>query len=242
MSTNVHSAGHNVPVNPLRRASTVLTVALIAPALLLSGCGSTDTKAKPAAKPSVDLPTGDVEIPDGITLTKAGTELAFTQPALVAYEPNTQRSSVLSLSVDSVQVGKLSDFAAYQLDDRTKKSKPYYVKVSVKNVGSGDLSRAAVPLYAVDNRNALIQQSTFNNNFAKCPSPSLPAGFVQGQSFQGCLVYLVPDAGTLVEMSFRPLQAFEPITWKGDITPATTKKAATKKAPAKKSKKKGTQP
>ena len=56
-----------------------LTAALLLPALMLSGCGG-EPKAKPTAKPSVDLPTGDVKIPDGVTLTKAGTTLKFAVP------------------------------------------------------------------------------------------------------------------------------------------------------------------
>ena len=39
-------------------------------------------------------------------------------------------------------------------------------------------------------------------------------------------------------MSYRPLQSFEPITWKGTIIPAVTKKPA-KKATKKPAKKKG---
>ncbi|HSK33981.1 MAG TPA: hypothetical protein VK903_10890 [Propionicimonas sp.] len=224
MPTNPRREGHNVRVTPRRRARTALLSSLLVPALLLSGCGA-DDEAKPTAEPSLDLPKGDVEVPDGITLTKAGTELKFREPAVVAYEPNTTRNSVLSLAVDSVQAGRIADFADYQMDARTRKSRPYYVRYTVKNVGTGDLSRAAVPLLAVDNRNTLIQPSTFNNTFAKCPSLPLPAAFTGGKSFQGCLVYLVPDAGTLVQMSYRPLQAFEPITWQGTITPAVTKKA-----------------
>ena len=152
---------------------------------------------------------------------------------MVAYEPNTRRKSVVSLTVESVQTGRISDFASYRLDDRTKNSRPYYVRVSVKNVGSGDLGGAAVPLLAVDNKNTLIQPSTFNNTFAKCPSLALPAAFTTDKSVRGCLVYLVPDKGTLVKMSYRPLQAFEPITWDGTITPAPLT-AAQKKAAAKK--------
>ena len=98
-----------------RRARTALLTILL-PALLLSGCGESDEK--PKAEPSVDLPTGDVEVPDGVTLTKAGTELEFEQPAVVAYEPNTRRKSVISITVDSVQAGRISDFASYHLDDR----------------------------------------------------------------------------------------------------------------------------
>jgi hypothetical protein len=241
MPTIAPRGGHNVPVTSHRRARTALITALLAPALLLSGCGS--SKDKPSAKPTTDLPTGNVKVPAGITLTKAGAALTFRQPAVVTYEPNTQRSSVLSMSVDSVQAGRLADFAAYQLDDRTKKSRPYYVRYTVKNVGTGDLSRSAVPLLAVDNRNTLIQPSTFNNTFARCPSLPLPAGFGAGKTVRGCLVYLVPNGGTLTEVSFRPLQAFPPITWKGTIVPpAVTKKKADNKTVKKGKKKKKANP
>jgi hypothetical protein len=230
------TGGHNMAVTPPRRALTTLIVALLAPALLLSGCGG-ETKDKPSAKPSTDLPKGDVDVPAGITLSKAGTGLKFGEAAVVAYEPNTQRSSVLSMSVSSVTQGQISDFGAYQLNARAKKSRPYYVRVSVKNVGTGDLSRMAVPLFAVSSSNTLVQPSTFNNDFRTCPSTPLPTGFGAGKTFRGCLVYMIPDKGTLVEMSYRPLQAFEPITWKGTIQPtAQQQKAAKKKAAAKKKK------
>jgi hypothetical protein len=239
MPTNASPEGHNVRVRPpFRHARTALIATLIAPALLLSGCGGDNGSDKPKAEPSVDLPKGDVKVPEGITLTKAGTALKFGEPALVAYEPNTKRSSVLSLSVDSVQQGRMVDFAAYQMDANTKKSRPYYVRVNVKNVGTGDLSRSAIPLFAVDNRNTLIQPSTFNNHFAKCPSLPLPSAFGANKAVRGCLVYLVPNRGTLVKMSFRPLQAFEPITWEGTIQPPPTTKKDSKKKKGKK--KKGT--
>ena len=139
--------GHNVRVTPTRRTSTAL-LAVLLPGLLLSGCGESDDK--PKAEPTVDLPTGNVEVPEGVTLTKPGTELDFKERAVVAYEPNTRRKSVISITVESVQAGRISDFASYRLDDRTKNSRPYYARVSVKNVGTGDLGGAAVPLLAVD--------------------------------------------------------------------------------------------
>lgn len=212
-----------------------LLAAVLVPALALSACGGSDgggakgKGATPTASPSVDLPTGNVKVPDGVTLTKAGTELAFGQPAVVAYEPNTQRSSVLSMSVDSVTTGRISDFAAYQLDARTKASRPYYVRATVKNVGTGDLSRSAVPLLAVDTRNTLVQPSSFNNTFTRCPSTPLPDGFGAGKSASLCLVYLIPGGGTLTAISFRPLQAFEPITWKGTVQPPVIQKKPGKK-------------
>lgn len=232
MPTNRPPDGQNVRVTrsgTTQRVRTALVALLVAPALVLSACGADSGKKPAAAQPSVDLPTGNVDVPKGVTLTKAGTALKFGQTATVAYEPNPKRSSVVQLTVVAVYAGQISDFGAYQLDDRTRKSKPYYVRVRAKNVGTGDLSHSPIPLYAVDSRNTLIQASSFNNTFDKCPSTPLPAGFVGGKLVGGCLVYLVPAGGTLHEMSFRPLQNFEPITWQGPITPVATKKAVKKK-------------
>ena len=76
-----------------------------------------------------------MEVADGVTITEPGTELDFGAAATVAYEPNPRRGSVLSLAVSSVRQGRISDFAAYQVDAATKKSRPYYVRGVVKNVG-----------------------------------------------------------------------------------------------------------
>ena len=234
MPPNYAGDRHNDDVTA-RRAPLRLTALLAAVAFVLGACGSSDDGDEPAAEktpsstPSVELPTGNVEVPEGVELTEAGTTLDFGQPAVVAYEPNTERSSVLSMSVNSVQTGQIQDFAAYQLDARTKLSRPYYVRVTARNVGKGDLSRAGVPLLAVDTRNTLIQPSSFNKPFRACPSTPLPAGFGPGKSANLCLVYLVPNRGRLTAMSFRPLQAFEPILWKGPIKPVVLKKKPGKK-------------
>jgi hypothetical protein len=208
------------------RPLTSLVVALAA-AVAISGCSvqkKDDDKPSPTAEPSPTLPTGSVDVPSGVDLTPAGETLKFGEPAVVAYQPNPQRSSVLQMTVSSVQKGLISDFAAYQLSAETKKSTPYYVKVSVKNVGTGDLSRTGIPLYAVDTSNSLNQQTSFNNTFATCPSQPLPAGFTAGKSLSTCLVFVLRPGQSLTKVSYRPLQAFPPISWEGTITPPPAKK------------------
>jgi hypothetical protein len=211
--------------------------ALLVPALVLSACGSDNSEKKPKAEPSVDLPTGNVDVPSGVTLTKAGTQLAFGETATVAYQQNSQRSSVLRLTVQSVKRGQIKDLASYQLDAASRKSTPYYAHVQVRNVGTGDLSHAVAPIYAVDSTNALVQAVSFNNTFKKCPSTPLPNAFTGGKSASLCLTYLVPAGRTVTEMSYRPLQQYEPITWKGTIT--TTPVKPPKKQTKKQTKKKG---
>jgi hypothetical protein len=241
MRTKTPPERHNVRVtSPLARAAALATLVVL---LAAAGCGGDEKKAKaePSATPSASLPTGNVTVPSGVTLTKAGETLQFGQPAVVAYQPNPQRSSVLQLSVDGVRQARISDFAGYQLSAETKKSKPYYVAVTAKNVGTGDLSRTGIPLYAVDSTNSLNQQTSFNNTFAKCPSQPLPQGFTAGKSVKTCLVYVMRPGQSLLKVSYRPLQAFPPITWEGTIAPPTALKTPphdTKNKKNKKNKKK----
>lgn len=228
---------HNVrvthpPAVVLRRAALRWGVPVVAGALLLSGCGGSE---KPTTKPSVTLPTANVNVPAGVQLTKAGTQLKFGEKATVAYEPNSQRNTVLELTVNSATQGTIADLGTYVLDDRTKQSTPYYVDVTVTNVGDGDVGQTPIPLWAVDNANTLIQASSFTNSFTRCPSTPLPTTFAPHATVTTCLVYLVPDQGKLTGVSFRPLQAVAPIVWKGDLA---TPSAPASPTPTKKKKKK----
>jgi hypothetical protein len=226
------SSVHNVRVThhaprvslraPVLRAGALLVVA----ALALAGCGGAE---KPTTKPSVTLPTGNVNVPAGVTLTKAGTQLKFGEKATVAYEPNSERNTVLEMTVNSATQGTIADLSTYVLDDRTKASTPYYVNVSVKNVGDGDVGQTPIPLWAVDDANTLIQASSFTNAFTKCPSTPLPTTFAPNATVTACLVYLVPDQGKLTGLSFRPLQAVAPIVWTGTIQPVATPTPTKKK-------------
>ena len=224
-----HRDSRSVPSRATRPAVRRGAVLLVAAALALSGCGGQE---KPTTKPTVTLPTADVNVPTGVELTEPGSQLKFGEKAVVAYAPNAQRSTVLEMTVTGATQGVIGDLGSYVLDDRTKASTPYYVDVAVKNVGDGDVGQTPIPLWAVDNANTLIQASSFTNSFSRCPSTPLPTTFAPNAAETTCLVFLVPDHGTLTGLSYRPLQAVAPVIWKGAVTPATPP------APAKKNKKK----
>ncbi|HEX2892803.1 MAG TPA: hypothetical protein VHO29_02235 [Marmoricola sp.] len=218
--------------HPVSRTALRAAVLAVTGSLLLAGCGGGDGH-KPTTEPTVTLPTGNVRVPSGVQLTKAGAQLKFGQKADVAYEPNAQRNTVLELTVNKAQQGSIADLSSYVLDDRTKASVPYYVDVTVTNVGEGDVGQTPIPLWAVDNSNTLIQASSFTNSFSRCPSTPLPTTFAPNATLTTCLVFLVPNHGSLTGLSFRPLQAVAPIVWTGDVTPASA--ASTQKSKKKKS-------
>lgn len=224
--TRPGARGQNVRVTP--RALAITAVPLAALALLASGCGGNDA-AKASASASA-TPSPSVTLPAGVDLTKAGSSLSFGDAATVAFVANAKKSTGLTLGVSKVVKARIADLAAYQLDATTKTSTPYYVTVSVENVGTGDVGGSVIPLWALSSDDTLIGASGFTNSFGTCPSRALPTSFAAGDDLTTCLMYLVPKGGSLVGVSYRPLISQEPIVWKGTVSSGPTQKSAEKKS------------
>ena len=231
----------NVPVlRALRRPVLPLAAVTAAAALALAGCSSeAGTKdaaggsSASASASSTPSPSSTVAVPGGTSLTDQGSKLSYGETGTVIFEPSQGRGTVLRLTVKSVKQGSLDDFKGFILDDSYKqKASYYYATVSVKNVGEGDVGGVGVPLWGVNAANTLLPAVNFTTSFKPCPTKPLPKSFPQGATLSTCLVYLSPDKGKLVSVSYRPSQEFNPITWTGDI-------ATPKPTPTKKPKKKG---
>jgi hypothetical protein len=243
---DLHCLHNERMLSSVPRSARTLVVVAAAAALTVSGCtsgpdspsASSRSSAPGSASPSA---SSTVPVPAGVTLTDQGTRLRFRQPAAVVFEPRRNRGSVVRLTVQSVQRASLSDFRGFILDDRYKRRAAYYyVRVTLRNVGDGNVGGAAVPLWGVNAANTLLPPVSFTTPFAPCPSRRLPARFVRGARLRTCLVFLSPDRGALTSISYRPSQRFDPITWTGVIT-APAKKPAKKpdaKKPARKATKK----
>jgi hypothetical protein len=238
---------HNgrVPSTP-RRAKRALVVPAAALALTLSACGGSgeapsadesatggvttepgeSTEPTEPTEPTAptESPTADVSVPDGVAVTAQGSDLSFGDSATVVFEPDQKRETVLQLTVTKARKGRLDDFQGFILDNDYKKNANYfYVDVTVENVGEGNVSRAPVPLWGVNQDNTLLPAVNFTTTFKPCASKPLPKSFGPGDTLRTCLVYLSPDKGSLESVSFRPDQAFDPIVWTGDVKPPKDK-------------------
>ncbi len=215
------------------RAAALVAVA----GLALAGC-STPEHPKTGATPSLTAsasppPSTTVSVAPSQQLTAPGTNLSFGDTATVVFEPTKNSGTVLKLTVKSARRGKLSDFKAFTLDDAYKrKAHYYYVDVTVKNVGEGDVGGVPVPLWGVNGDNVLLPAVSFTTTFKKCPSKPLPKKFGPGDKVSTCLVYLSPDKGSLEAVSYRPSQEFNPIRFTGTVE-------SPQASPSKKAKQKG---
>lgn len=216
-----------------------------ATALALGGCssggddnGGQQVGSSPSASASA-TPSSTVKVPEGVSLTDEGSKLSFGHSARVLFETTHGRGTVLGLTVKSVRRGTLKDFKGFILDDPYKrKASYYYAQVVVRNVGESDVGGVPVPLWGVNGSNTLLPAVNFTTRFPRCPSRPLPAKFGPGDVLRTCLVYLSPNKGSLVAVSYRPSQAYNPITWTGTIAkPATPKAKPSKKSGKKQSKK-----
>lgn len=217
------------PTRTGRSTSRSLVGLALAGALVLSGCsGGGEPSASKTTSGSPSAPVSAppyLDVPEGVTLTDQGSDLAVGDHAVVAYEPRQGEIGVLDLRVTRLEKTTFKrSFAGWKLDSATKKASPYFVHATVENVGDTDLGGRRVPLYIVDGSNTLIESSTFASTFKPCPSAPLPKKFKSGARTKVCLVYLSPDRGELTAVSFRPTQEFDPITWTGPVTKVSTPK------------------
>ena len=211
-------------------------VVTVASALVLASCGGDAEEA--TEEPTVTTspsPSSTVDVPADVELSEVGADLTFGDTATVIHEPTKNTGTVLELTVKKAVEGTTDDFSGFILDDYTRSATPYYVDVTVTNVGEGDVGGSPIPLWGVDAQNTLLPPASFTTTFRKCPSEPLPKKFETEASFSTCLVFLAPDKGTMRAVSFRPNQEFDPIEWTGDIvTPEPEPTKNEKKEPEKK--------
>lgn len=216
-----------------KRALSALALPAVA-ALVLSSCGGgSSDSADPTEATTTPTATepSESESPSGPILTDPGSQLAFGDTATVDYRARTQRTD-LELTVFSAQKGALKDFAGFDMSDPLQKNANYYyVRVGVKNVGEERLGGVEVPLWGISGTNTLLPPVKFTSAFKKCPTDALPDNFGPGAAFRTCLVFLSPNKGALDGVSYRPLESFDPIEWRGELTqPAAPKKKPKKPA------------
>ncbi|CAN5265946.1 hypothetical protein BH09ACT11_BH09ACT11_11210 [soil metagenome] len=217
----------------MRRAAAAALAGLL---IALSACSGGSDAPDGSSSGSSALPGTPVEgesidtesaypggVPTSISLTDPGSNLGLGDTAKVAFTPRRGSVAVISVKVTKIEHTSFkTSFQGWQLSNVKGKS-PYFVHAKVTNIGKEVIAAdALVPLYALDDVNTLVMYSTFGGTFAPCSPGAFPEKFEPGQKANLCLVYLVPDRGTLLAVAFRHDDLFDPITWSGKIEELTS--------------------
>ena len=200
--------------------SRALLGVLLAGALAVSACsiggGSGAASSRAGSTTSGEATSAGVgpapylPVPDGIVLTDQGSELGLGEPAAVAWRPRQGQVGVLKLTVRTLEHADIKALEEWQLDAAGRASSLYYVTVSVKNVGAGNLGGRRIPLYVLGGRNILVESNAFRSRFEPCPSLALPKSFGPGAQTKACLVYLVPRHGEARGRQLPPDRGLQP--------------------------------
>ncbi|KRF00018.1 hypothetical protein ASG88_11475 [Nocardioides sp. Soil777] len=168
----------------------------------------------PAGEPTADSAAADV------ATTEPGTVLALGDAATVVWRSSADLEGVLELRVDAVREAATADFDGLVASGTVAGAQPYYVDVTVANVGDTDLGGLDVPLYLLDTSDTLGPPWGFEEPFASCRSRPLPRAFTPGDSRSKCLVFFARAGSTYDAMAFQPTPDVEAITWTGEPEPA----------------------
>ena len=204
-------------------AVTAAGVAAAVIALVATGGGDSGSKTTEASAPATTAGAAASTTvaaaknsPSSGKVTPIGSTLKLGQTAVIAYDDaSTHKKSTIQITPKPIERGSISDFKNVQLNEQQKTSTPFYVKVAVKNVGSGDLTGGSPATYldGVDDRGQNQNSVIFFGEFSRCPSVR-PKHLKPGEAYNTCLTFLIPKGGSIVGMRW---VVFDQKTGKSDL-------------------------
>ncbi|MET9885839.1 hypothetical protein ABZZ20_22420 [Streptomyces sp. NPDC006430] len=203
----------------MRRATTGVIGLAVAGTLSLTGCKSGNEEitpaqpsspaaqqSQPAQQPSAGASSsagggydggGSAPAPSG-GVAKAGQTFKIGEAAQFPFKSGSTAGDI-TLTVTAIEQGQSSDLDALKLGDKVKGMVPYFVRYTVKNVGSTDLSFSSVGhIKGTLSDGSEAQDVSVIGNYEKCPHESLPKGFTNGKTQNGCAIALAPSSQTKV--------------------------------------------
>ncbi|APU42496.1 MULTISPECIES: hypothetical protein [unclassified Streptomyces] len=202
------------------RTTTLGAVGLaVAGTLALTGCKNGNEELIPAppsgsasagaVSPSATAPseagspsagTDGSEAPAGANGTaKSGQTFKIGEAAEMPFSYGHSKGGQIALTVTAIEQGDPADLEPLKLGDKVKGMIPYYIRYSVKNTGTTDLSYSSVTqIKGLLGDGTDAQRVSVIGKFEKCANESLPKGFTNGRTQTSCALALAPSAQTKV--------------------------------------------
>ncbi|MFF2141734.1 hypothetical protein [Kitasatospora sp. NPDC058190] len=174
------------------------------------------TAAAPTGAPTAAAPgTAAAPAPAGATAAP-GTTVKIGDAATIPFSSGSTKGTV-SLTVTSIDKGDPADLTPLKLGDKAAGMVPYYVRFKVTNVGSTDLSFSSLTqMKGTLPDGSEASEVMLIGTFDKCPHPSFPKGFTNGQSITSCVLALAPQATKVAGAEYwgEPYTLGKGVNWK----------------------------
>ncbi|MEW1634570.1 hypothetical protein AB0469_10900 [Streptomyces sp. NPDC093801] len=207
----------------MRKTTLAAAGLAVAGTLVLTGCKDGNEEltpaapSAPAAQPSqpggyATPPAGAPSSPaaggyDGASgapaagggaVAKSGQAFKMGETATVPFSYGNNKGGQIALTVTGIEAGTPADLSALNLGDKAKGKSPFYIRYTIKNTGTTDLSFTSVGhMKGLLDGGSEADTVLTIGKFEKCPSDSLPKGFTNGQTQTSCAIALAPT-GTKV--------------------------------------------
>ncbi|KOX20440.1 hypothetical protein ADK67_29400 [Saccharothrix sp. NRRL B-16348] len=207
------------------QVNRTLVASVGALALLLSACGdattgtaapattgaSTETTSSAATKSSAatttaeDAPVGDVTAP--------GTELKIGERAVIPFKYGTDKNGTIAITVTAIDQGANADLAAF--GEKAKGITPFYIRVTVENVGGTDLSYSSLSLRALgaDGKGTGV---IISGDTKQCESETAKKDFTTaGAKYETCVLQGAREGAAVAAAAYANGEGYDksPITW-----------------------------
>jgi hypothetical protein len=188
--------------------TTTLLAAAVALVMGATGCGAAKTATK--------------TVGDHVKVAKtdpAGDALPLGRGAVSPYvdygTANQAEQTKVGVRVHDVRKGRIADFEGFDLDRKQRRSTPYYVEASFKNLGSFALTRTLLRASLEDTGGREYRPTTLvvlGGTFRHCPQPAR-SKLRPGRSFTGCSVVMLPKGSEPGRVRFQGDVTKDPLFW-----------------------------
>lgn len=229
-----------------RRSTARLAIAAVLGTCVLAGCGgssqsttststsasspatTTAAQAAPAtsttstAAQSSTTATNAAASSSTAALTPPNTVLKVGQPATVQFDTtlnngNNGPSYKLGLTIESITLGKMSDFNGISLTGVAKGDLPTYVKLRMTNLSGKSMSTGdqdpADSVQAIDANGDADGNLIMTGDFPPCNDADTPNPFTAGRSFTTCETYMEPALAAKIGWNGSQATVDSPVIW-----------------------------